>query len=445
MGLDRDVEVHRAVWEQGHIRPSAQTACLGLDGQRAEHTSTQDARADRIEGEARVIWVRTTLSDRAEQARRNDGPLLARFSAGPGATPGGMRHNGAACHHVLAVRLHLRRTGAPPALPASMHAHGRAVAGRLEAGSDDLGAAASPKSGRPSSTPAVRGGGDAARQALVVGSEPSFKPMYREERVAFDRYSAQRPTAVAGQIVMGADLFSPRVRRPQRASSGLGGLHLQFPGPARRDVEWVAHHTLHEMVHHLGDIDRILGSQSSAATRPTRPATLAHGRRGGPGVVREAVDEDVSRIVELFTHGSLVEGKEDPDDLAPYRSALAEIGRGPGAVLVAELEGELVGVCQLVVFRHLQNRGGLCAEVESVHVHPDHRGHGIGGALMRATVQRARELGCYRVHPGNQQEIDLYRIFFVSSQSIRSLSAPALELFLCLAKVPRSVFLSRYP
>jgi GNAT superfamily N-acetyltransferase len=35
--------------------------------------------------------------------------------------------------------------------------------------------------------------------------------------------------------------------------------------------------------------------------------------------------------------------------------------------------------------------------VESVHVHPDQRGHGIGTILMRAAVQRAGELGCYRV------------------------------------------------
>ena len=117
----------------------------------------------------------------------------------------------------------------------------------------------------------------------------------------------------------------------------------------------------------------------------------------GRVVVRQAVDEDVPRIVELFTHGSLVEGKEDSIELAPYRSALAEIDRGPGGVLVAEVEGQLVGVCQLIVFRHLQNRGGLCAEVESVHVHPDHRGHGIGTVLMRVAAQRARELGCYRI------------------------------------------------
>jgi GNAT superfamily N-acetyltransferase len=117
----------------------------------------------------------------------------------------------------------------------------------------------------------------------------------------------------------------------------------------------------------------------------------------GNVVVREATVADVPRIVELFAHGSLVEGKEDLTDPAPYQAALAEIARGPGGVLVADVEGQVVGVCQLIAFRHLQNRGGLCAEVESVHVHPDHRGQGIGGVLMRAAVHRARQLGCYRV------------------------------------------------
>jgi GNAT superfamily N-acetyltransferase len=74
--------------------------------------------------------------------------------------------------------------------------------------------------------------------------------------------------------------------------------------------------------------------------------------------------------------------------------------------------GELVGVCQLIVFRHLQNRGGLCAEVESVHVHPDHRGHGIGGVLMRAAVQRARELGCYRIQlTSNKARPEAHRFY----------------------------------
>jgi DinB superfamily len=92
----------------------------------------------------------------------------------------------------------------------------------------------------------------------LVEDEPSFKPMYRDERVAFDRYDRQSPAAVAAQVAMAADLLA-------NALEGLGEaqwsrpLIYGFPDPARRDIEWVAHHTLHELVHHLHDIDRSLG------------------------------------------------------------------------------------------------------------------------------------------------------------------------------------------
>jgi GNAT superfamily N-acetyltransferase len=116
---------------------------------------------------------------------------------------------------------------------------------------------------------------------------------------------------------------------------------------------------------------------------------------GAPSV-RPARRDELSRLVELFEYGSLVAGKEDRSDLTPYEEAWEDID-AHGGLLVAELDGDVVGVCQLIVFRHLQSRGGLCAEVESVHVHPDHRGHGIGHVLMRAAIERARALGCYRI------------------------------------------------
>jgi GNAT superfamily N-acetyltransferase len=107
-----------------------------------------------------------------------------------------------------------------------------------------------------------------------------------------------------------------------------------------------------------------------------------------------------------------VPGTEDPGHLAPYRDALGEIAAGPGGVLVAERGGAVVGVCQLIVFRHLQQHGGRCAEIESVHVHPEHRGQGIGHTLMRAAMARAAELGCYRVQlTSNVARADAHRFY----------------------------------
>lgn len=57
-------------------------------------------------------------------------------------------------------------------------------------------------------------------------------------------------------------------------------------------------------------------------------------------------------------------------------------------------------------------RGGLCAEIESVHVHPDHRGGGVGGALIHDAVARARALGCYRVQlTSNTARPDAHRFY----------------------------------
>ena len=88
---------------------------------------------------------------------------------------------------------------------------------------------------------------------------------------------------------------------------------------------------------------------------------------------------------------------EDPADLAPYRAALREIGQRAARCWWPRSAARWSGVCQLIVFRHLQARGGLCAEIESVHVHPDQRGRASGGCLIGDAIERARALGCYRV------------------------------------------------
>ena len=132
-----------------------------------------------------------------------------------------------------------------------------------------------------------------------------------------------------------------------------------------------------------------------------------------PVTVRSAASGDVARLVALLEHGSLVAGKEHPGDLDAYHEALAEIQATPGSdVLVAELDGTVVGMCQLVVFRHLQHRGGRCAEVESMHVHPEVRGLGIGTLLLEVAVESARRAGCYRVQlTSNQQRSDAHRFY----------------------------------
>ena len=132
-------------------------------------------------------------------------------------------------------------------------------------------------------------------------------------------------------------------------------------------------------------------------------------------VLRRAEEADLAAMVELLALGAVPGAPprtDDDADLGPYRAALRDIAAGDGALLVADREGDVVGVCQLIVFRHLQARGELCAEIESVHVHPDHRGGGVGTALMGAAIARARELGCSRVQlTSNVARADAHRFY----------------------------------
>ena len=129
--------------------------------------------------------------------------------------------------------------------------------------------------------------------------------------------------------------------------------------------------------------------------------------------IRSAAPGDVNRLITLLQHGALEERKEEPSDPSAYLVALAEIqATGRGDLLVAELDGEVVGMCQLMVFRHFQRRGGLCAEVESMHVHPDFRGRGIGEQLLDAASTAAQQAGCYRVQlTSNLQRTDAHRFY----------------------------------
>lgn len=88
---------------------------------------------------------------------------------------------------------------------------------------------------------------------------------------------------------------------------------------------------------------------------------------------------------------------EDERDVDAYWRAVEETRRRRGEVLVAEVDGEVVAVCQVLIFPHFQHTGGWCCELESVHVRSDRRAQGIGAMLLARAEVIAREQGCYRI------------------------------------------------
>jgi GNAT superfamily N-acetyltransferase len=87
-------------------------------------------------------------------------------------------------------------------------------------------------------------------------------------------------------------------------------------------------------------------------------------------------------------------------------------------VLVAVDDGDVVGVCQVLIFQHFQHAGGWCCEIESVHVRADRRSQGIGGALLDTAEAFAHERGCYRIQlTSNIVRSDAHRFYVAHGYS----------------------------
>jgi GNAT superfamily N-acetyltransferase len=113
--------------------------------------------------------------------------------------------------------------------------------------------------------------------------------------------------------------------------------------------------------------------------------------------IRPIEYHDVTAASLVVQGGSLTPELEHERNVDAYWRAVEETRRRRGDVLVAELDGEVVGICQVMVFPHFQHTGGWCAELESVHVRSDIRSQRVGAKLLAAAEDIALREGCYRV------------------------------------------------
>ena len=115
--------------------------------------------------------------------------------------------------------------------------------------------------------------------------------------------------------------------------------------------------------------------------------------------MREATRADVARVVELIMLGAakqtrtaaeIAEEARHPSYLAAYEAIGAS---AYSTLLVAEVEGEVVGTLQVTLTPGLVHRGRTRSRLESVHVDPARRSGGIGAAMVGYAVAFARERG----------------------------------------------------
>jgi ribosomal protein S18 acetylase RimI-like enzyme len=125
-------------------------------------------------------------------------------------------------------------------------------------------------------------------------------------------------------------------------------------------------------------------------------------------VVRQARAEDALLMAQLM---AVVAEERDGIATEPpvdVEERTARFARTPDASLVAEADGQIVGVLGVEVSRF--GFGDLGMFVDSRW-----RGHGVGSALVQAAIERARGQAvhklCLEVFPTNTAAIGLYRKF----------------------------------
>lgn len=121
-------------------------------------------------------------------------------------------------------------------------------------------------------------------------------------------------------------------------------------------------------------------------------------------VLRGIERDEVAAAVALIEEGTLNSGFEDSSRRDEYWESVLEVRRRSGELLVAVRDGDVVGMCQIIDFRHFQHTAGWCAELESVDVRSDSCGAGVGAALLTHAEDLARARGCYRVQLASRDE-----------------------------------------
>lgn len=116
---------------------------------------------------------------------------------------------------------------------------------------------------------------------------------------------------------------------------------------------------------------------SGVVFRPARRADL-------PSIVRMLADDDLGRQRERY---------EDPLPQS-YFSAFEQIENDPNhELIVAELDGEVIGTLHLMFLPSISFQGGLRAQVESVRVDRKYQNRGFGSEMMEWAIERARARG----------------------------------------------------
>ena len=131
---------------------------------------------------------------------------------------------------------------------------------------------------------------------------------------------------------------------------------------------------------------------------------------------RLAKQADLPAIVRMLADDELGSQRERYEEPLPesYTVAFDQIERDSNnELIVAELNGEVIGTLHLMFLPSLSFQGGLRAQIESVRVDKLYQGQGIGKMLLRHTLEEAQKAGCkdawVLTERGNDAAMALYK------------------------------------
>ncbi|MFD8395688.1 GNAT family N-acetyltransferase [Streptomyces sp. NPDC059680] len=129
--------------------------------------------------------------------------------------------------------------------------------------------------------------------------------------------------------------------------------------------------------------------------------------------IRRATADDLPAIVAMLADDPLGAQRESPDDMTPYRAALARLEADPNQHLVVAVRGDrVIGTLQLTIIPGLSRKGTTRALIEAVRVHADERGSGLGSLLIEWAIGTARRLGCRMVQlTSDKARTDAHRFY----------------------------------
>jgi len=135
----------------------------------------------------------------------------------------------------------------------------------------------------------------------------------------------------------------------------------------------------------------------------------------GAVVFRLAKRDDLPAIVRLLTDDDLGSQRERYENPLPesYFMAYEQIERDSNhELIVAELNGAVIGTLHLMFLPSLSFQGGLRAQVESVRVDKLYQGQGIGSDMMKWAIERAEGRGAHVVQlTTHQSRADAHRFY----------------------------------